>query len=303
MKAWLYQDHRQKQKLGDKCPWAVGWLDPEGKRRSKSIGSHSAAVKYARKVEGELASGTYKSPSRKQWSDFRREFDEKILPRQAPKTQRVTTAGMEHFERLMKPGKVASITTATIDAYVSKRKTERGKKLESLGSPATINRELRHLKAALRIAHDWGYLPVVPKFRKVREEQRIGRVITPEHFDAIFRACDHATLPVLPNRTAGDFWRALLVFAITTGWRIEEILSLRRDDLDLTTGAILTRAADNKGSRDDMDHLPLEVLEIVKAGIGFESRAFPWVKDERKLWHTFHAIQEAAGIELTCPDE
>ena len=26
MKAWLFQDHRQKQKLGDKCPWSVGRL-------------------------------------------------------------------------------------------------------------------------------------------------------------------------------------------------------------------------------------------------------------------------------------
>ena len=40
MKAWLFQDHRQKVKLGeDKCPWSVGWIDPEGKRRSKRIGS------------------------------------------------------------------------------------------------------------------------------------------------------------------------------------------------------------------------------------------------------------------------
>ena len=30
MRAWLFQDHRQKQKLGDEAPWSVGWIDPEG---------------------------------------------------------------------------------------------------------------------------------------------------------------------------------------------------------------------------------------------------------------------------------
>ena len=53
----------------------------------------------------------------------------------------------------------------------------------------------------------------------------------------------------------------MLVFALTTGWRIDEILSLRRDDLDLETGAILTRAGDNKGKRDDRDYLTTTALE------------------------------------------
>ena len=51
------------------------------------------------------------------------------------------------------------------------------------------------------------------------------------------------------------WWQALLVFAMTTGWRIEEILSFRREDLNLKTAEILTRAADNKGGRDDVDYL------------------------------------------------
>jgi hypothetical protein len=41
MKAWLFQDTRQKQKLGAKCPWSVGWFDAEGKKKSKRIGSKS----------------------------------------------------------------------------------------------------------------------------------------------------------------------------------------------------------------------------------------------------------------------
>ncbi len=50
---------------------------------------------------------------------------------------------------------------------------------------------------------------------------------------------------------ASNLRQALLVFAMTTGWRIEEILSFRREDLSLKTGRILTRASDNKGGRGD----------------------------------------------------
>jgi integrase len=279
-KAWVFQDHRQKQGLGsDKCPWSVGWIDPDGKRKSKRIGAKSLAEKAAGKLEGQLEAGTYQGTGRKTWVAFRAEYEAKILPRLAVKTQRVVTATLDHFQRLAKPGK--------------KRWSE--------VSSATVNRELRHLKAALRVAHDWGYLPVVPKFRKVRETQEIGAVVTPEHFEAIFNACDVATMPRGLPCEPGEWWRALLLFALTTGWRIEEILSLRRDDLDLGTGAILTRAADNKGGRDDRDFLPPAVLAHVKRVVGFSPLVFYWPHNERTLWAEFGRVQEAAGIHLPCP--
>ncbi len=37
MHAWLFQDTRQKQKLGDACPWSVGYYDPDGKKKSKRL--------------------------------------------------------------------------------------------------------------------------------------------------------------------------------------------------------------------------------------------------------------------------
>jgi hypothetical protein len=44
MRAWTFQDTKQKQKLGEsKCPWSVGWMDSEGRRRSKKVGSKSLA--------------------------------------------------------------------------------------------------------------------------------------------------------------------------------------------------------------------------------------------------------------------
>jgi integrase len=125
-------------------------------------------------------------------------------------------------------------------------RAERGKKPGSKVSPATVNRELRHVKAFLRVAHDWGYLPAVPKVRMVREPEKIGPVMTPEHFQAIYAACDSAGRPGGLPCPPAEWWRAMLTFLLTTGWRIEEALAFRRDDLDLATGRIVTRTADNK---------------------------------------------------------
>jgi hypothetical protein len=61
MRAWVFQDSRQKKKHGVKAPWSVGWIDPDGKRRSKRIGRKSMAEKFKRKVEGQLAAATYKT--------------------------------------------------------------------------------------------------------------------------------------------------------------------------------------------------------------------------------------------------
>lgn len=158
------------------------------------------------------------------------------------------------------------------------------------------------MKAVLRVAADWGYLPAVPKFKKVREEQRIGLVITPEHFYAIMDACDVAQRPHGLHCQSSDWWRALLTFAITTGWRIDEILSLRREDLNLETGAVLTRAGDNKGGRDDVDHLKPSTLELVGPIVGFKPCVFWWPHGDRELYSEFRRIQKAAGIHLTCRD-
>ena len=300
MRAWLFQDYRQKQKLGDKCPWSVGWIDPEGKRKAKTIGAKSYAEKFQRKKEGELAAGTYQQESRKTWTQFRAELKLKLLPRLSEPNKRITCECLDKFERIVKPIRLTSIKTQTIDQYVAERLKERGRKPGSKVAPATINKELRHLKAVLRIAYDWGYLPKLPKFRKERESELIGPVISPEHFEVIYNACDVATKPERLAFEPAVWWRALLVFAICTGWRVSEILALRRDNLDSATGAIKTRAGDNKGHRDDLDYLPEIALQHLQLLIGFHPVVFFWPHAREELWQEFHKIQRVGGIHLSC---
>jgi len=268
MRAWLFQDSRQKQKLGEKAPWSVGWFDVDG--------SKSQAEKFQRKKEGELVAGLCQTVVRKSWSAFRQEYEQRILPLKAVKTRDGYMTTLDHFERLCKPTRLAAIKTVTIDQFIADRSKDPGRKPDSTVSPATVNHDLRQLKAALQIAHDWGYLTSMPKFRKVREAEEIGLVVTPEDFEAIYEACGTAKMPERVPCTPKDWWQALLLFGLTTGWRIEEILELRRADLNLETGQIITRARDNKGNRDEIDHLPPVTLAHIQRVTSESPLVFEW---------------------------
>jgi len=300
MRAWLFQDHRQKQKLGDKAPWSVGWIDPAGKRKSKRIGSKSLAEKHRRKIEGQLAAGTYKDVSRKRWSEFRAEYEANKLAELKPRSRNESVNALNHFERIVRPTLVQGITTSDIGAYRTQRRQEAGKKPGSLVSPYTLKKELTVIKTALRKAKQWKYIAEVPDFEKVKVPEAMPRPITREHFQAIYNACDMATMPKGLPYLPGDWWRALLMFAMTTGWRKEEILEFRREDLDLDTGRVVTRASANKAGRDDVDYLPEATVDHIRAIPRFHPQVFPWPHHARTFDVEFHRIQDAAGISLPC---
>ena len=62
-------------------------------------------------------------------------------------------------------------------------------------SPVTINKELRHLRAVLTTAHAWEYLPKMPKFKMLREPEKLPTYVTADELAAIYQACDVARIP------------------------------------------------------------------------------------------------------------
>lgn len=302
MKAWVTQLARQVRTLGaDKAPWYVEWLDPAGKKRCKSCGPGSegkkSAGKLRRKVEAQLIEGTYDDASKRTWAEFREQYDSRVLEGMDPGTRAATRVVLDHFERVIHPVRMVGITSKTIADYVAKRRKANGRG-ERLLSKATINKELRHLRAILRKAHRWGYLSRVPEFEFLKCVKKLPTYMPPEHFAKVYRTCDAATQPKdLPNVPAPDWWRALLMFAYTTGWRIGQILALKWADVDLEEGTAITRGDANKGRRNQkiaLADVTVEHLRKIKAS--FDSHVFPWNHRGRTLWLEFQAIQEAAAV-------
>lgn len=304
-RVWIFQDDKQVKKHGaKKASWYVGYFDPAGKRRCQSCGPGAAgknlAFKRRKKLEAQLTEGTYQSNDRKTWADFRQEYENKILPGLAVRSQDEIKTALTHFERLIKPVRMASIKTATIDEFTAKRRKEAGKKKGDPISPATVNKDLRHIRAALRRADRWRYLPAIPYFDMERDPEKLVRYVTAEHFASIYKACAGAKYPKRLGYPAADWWRGLLVMAYMTGWRIGDLLSLARANLDLQGKTAISRAKDNKGKRDDLVTLHPVVVDHLKKIAGFGPKVFPWEYNKTTLYKQFGAIQERAKIKLRC---
>ena len=61
MRTWTFQDSERIAELGDRCPWSVGWYDPDGKRKRKAIGSKSRRRSTPARLKGQLAAGVYRN--------------------------------------------------------------------------------------------------------------------------------------------------------------------------------------------------------------------------------------------------
>jgi integrase len=162
---------------------------------------------------------------------------------------------------------------------------------------------LRHIKAALRKARKWKYIREAPDVAFEWAVKKLPTYVTGDHFAAIYAACDKARLPAGLSYPVADWWRGLVVMGYMTGWRISDMLGLRRDDLDLNAGTAVTRGDDNKGKRDELVKLHPVVVGHLKRLASFDPRVFPWNHDRRTLDVEWHRIQAAAGINLPCSEE
>lgn len=290
--------------------WYCAWYEPGGKQRRETTGpgaqGEKAARKLQRKIEAQLIEGTYQSNTRKTWQEFRREYDSTVVPGKAKRTQEEIKSALDDFERLTSIVRMVALKSSTVDAFIAKRRKERGKWPGTTVSPATLNKQLRHLRAAFRKAAKWEYLSKVPDFDFERTVERLVRYVLPEHFDAIYNACEVATFPIGQAYPPSDWWRAAVIYLYMTGWRIGELLALPRSDIDLKTGHSITRGDDNKGKRDERIPLHPAIVEHLERLAGFGERMFPWPIEgnptwKKELYAEWAKIQKAAGIHLDCP--
>jgi integrase len=282
---WHGRDER------DEMVDALGWYDADGKRKSKKIGSKSLAEKFSRKVEGELAAGLCTvGKKRTTWATFRQQYLDDVASTKAPETQKLYERAFDQLAALVPVAYVDAITTATIDRFTSRR----------LGDveAATVNKELRHLRAAMRKAVDWGMLDRAPTFAMLREPERDPYFIDDATFAALYDACDAVARPGGRRYAAKEWWQALLAFAYLTGWRIGEILALRRADVDLEAGVAVVDAENTKGRRTARVELHPVVIDHLEAIAEFTPLVFDWPHHERTLWADFTAIKAAAKVEF-----
>jgi integrase len=304
---WTFQKPEDVRRFGEEgANWYAGWYEPSGNRKKKSFGKGKTgkerAEKHAHVVEDQLKRGTYESFLNKNWTEFRQRYEEEVLTGLAARSRETALVSLVHFERIVKPKKVSVINANTISKFVAQRRKESGRRKGEPISPASINKDLRHIKAALSQAHEWKYLPSFFRIKMERVGKKIPRYITGEHFAAVYKTCDVATMPELPNVNPADWWRALLVLGYLTGWRISDMLNLRRDDLDLDAGTAIIRseAEGNKDKNETLFHFHPLVVEHLRKIVTFTPFVLTWPHHRRTLDEEYLKIQQVAGINLPC---
>jgi integrase len=303
--AWVYQKPAQVRELGaNRASWYVGWYDLDRRRKSESCGPGFVGQKTAEarrhELEKKFRAGTDEIRTDVTWEQFRSEYVDKILSGKRVRSSDEALTSLTHFERIVKPHRVCTIRTTDIDNFIAARRSEAGKKRGDVVSPATINKDLRHIKAALAKAKRWNYIAQLPEFTMQKVTKKLVVYVVAEHFAAIYQACSHAKRPRDQAYAAADWWRGLLVMGYMTGWRIGDMLALGREDVDLDAGTAITRGEDNKGGRDELIRLHPVVVQHLRKLAGFDPRIFPWNHHRRTLDVEFLRIQEKAGIHLPC---
>ncbi len=105
----------------------------------------------------------------------------------------------------------------------------------------------------------------------------------------------------LPNVPPAAWWRALLVTAYMTGWRISDLLGLKPRTWTSTPARAVTRWEDNKGKHNDRVKLhPVAVDHLRDLAGSFDPNVFPWNHGRKTLDEEFRRVQRAAGIHLPC---
>ncbi len=308
---WIFQRPRDvKAKGPDHATWQVGWYDLQGKRHSEACGSgdrgRRAAERRRDDISAELHLQVHQPKTKHKWTAFRKHYNEYELPQKSLSTKNQIISVLNNFERLVQPGLMENITTVQVKKFVFYRKKEAGKKKGSKLSPATINKDLRHLKSILRVAVEEEYLHKMPKIKMIREPKKLVRFVTPEDFAVLYStAAKLAKKPAAADvsYSSEQWWQSLITTAYMTGWRISELMALRWEDVDLEKCHIITRYQDNKGQQSELVYVHPIVIEHLGKLKGTSPFVFNWDYCTTHLWVEFHRIQKAAGIKLVCREK
>jgi integrase len=298
-----------------KGPWAVEYRCPVTKKRKyESFATKKEAIAKKKEFEGDDSKGTYTPLHKRTWTEFVKQFRETMLANVAHKTKLAYDETIAHFERLCSPTIVSAITTATIDKFAALRTSDtRGKFKKRPIRKHTINKGLVHLRAMLRKAHRWDYLPKLPEFRMLRAPDPDPRAISLQEFDAILdsaRSLDAQLADRGSDRSdahdppCSAWWVAFLSVGYLAGIRWNEILNLRWANLQFTAKPEL-RVWNKKAGRWDRVPMRAELVERLQAWMNSQESqqiqdtalVFPHVCHTDTLRKTWTRLQQFADIE------
>ena len=144
---------------------------------------------------------------------------------------------------------MSEITPEYVDEFIEKREKDNVKS-------STINKHLQVLRKMINLAIDNGSYrigknPVRPYHFSNEAEFRRTRVLSYEEEKRLMRE-------------APTHLKSIIQFALQTGCRLQEILRLRIEDVDLSSDIITIRPENNKTGKKDIIPIPQNLKKLLK---------------------------------------
>ena len=221
--------------------------------------------------------------------DFVDEFLEHVEARYPDSTYKLYDQGLKKIKSSWRDIPVKSITTHHIDSLLTD--------LSRSGlSPATINKNYRHIKSALRKAIEWGYLAQFKFPPPVKEEEQV-RYIPEKDLKKLFA--------VITDEEFYDF----CLFAVYSGLRAGELIRLTPRDVDNPQG-FLRISSEQKNKAESRIPINENMRGVLNrrnnSGKVFRFKTVNWVSQKFKKYlkdagieqYRFHDLRHSFGSYL-----
>ncbi len=219
---------RYKQKNGD----VSYYVDATYKRRRLGPKRTGPTLALAREARIELLSQAAheetfpelrKRPQRIRLTEFIQRYNDEYLKEKASRSWHIEKGRVKRIQEIMGDPFIDEISVADVEHLL---REFRRRKL----SNATLNRYRSRLSSMLNQAIKWDYLEVNPveRVKRFHEEKLGDRYLEPDEYTALLEACEEPL-------------KSLVILAVNTGMRRNELMTLRWDDVDLSAGLITVR--------------------------------------------------------------
>jgi len=211
----------RERRLVTRTTYYVCWYGADGRLREKRVGPDKRlANRLRQKKELELNAGIAGDPVPISFKAFAEEHRQLTEGQVAPRTLVSQMEALRALERCIGPERMTDIDSRAVEKFIAARRRK--------VRPATVNKDLRTLRAIFAKAVKRGYLKQNPfdGVKRLREPERPIRVLTTDEIERLLAAA-----PSLR-------WKALIYLALTTGMRLGELTHLEWDDVDLASGVV-----------------------------------------------------------------
>ncbi len=195
-------------------------------RARSPVNTKRAALEHERRlVEEALTRRANPLPQERRLDEFAEEFTKTyVLPNNKPSEAEAKRSALA--SRIL-PRFGSHLLSEVTALEVERFKAEM---LAEGLSPKRTNNLLGVLHRMLVVAHEWGFLAAVPKFKLLK--------VPPQEFDFLtFEEADRLVAAADPS------WRPMVLTAVKTGLRMGELRALRWEDVDLAAGRLVVRQA------------------------------------------------------------